>query len=109
MRTSRIKEAGAGYYHVISRVVDRRRVFNPGEKERFRKAHERIRENSGTGLPSTRGLRPTTAPAPGRKVFPSRPAVPPNQPGRRRGTLFSNKSMPCATPIPHLSQIVCPQ
>ena len=36
MRTPRIKEDGAGYYHVISRVVDRRMVFDRDEKERFR-------------------------------------------------------------------------
>jgi hypothetical protein len=36
MRTPRIKEAGAGFYHIISRVVDRRRVMDSDEKERFR-------------------------------------------------------------------------
>ena len=35
MRSPRIKEPGAGYYHVISRIVDRRHVVDSGEKERF--------------------------------------------------------------------------
>ena len=35
MRTARIKEDGAGYYHVLSRVVDRRMVMDNGEKEQF--------------------------------------------------------------------------
>ena len=35
MRNARIKEPGAAYYHIISRVVDRRMVFNDEEKERF--------------------------------------------------------------------------
>lgn len=35
MRGARIKEEGAGYYHIISRVVDRRMVFDDNEKERF--------------------------------------------------------------------------
>ncbi|MCE9616601.1 MAG: transposase [Lentisphaerae bacterium] len=37
MRAARIKELGPSYYHVISRVVDRRMAFDPDEKERFRK------------------------------------------------------------------------
>jgi REP element-mobilizing transposase RayT len=37
MRTARIVEEGAAYYHIMSRVVDRRQVFDDGEKERFRK------------------------------------------------------------------------
>jgi len=35
MRDARIKEDGPGYYHIISRVVDRRMVFDDSEKERF--------------------------------------------------------------------------
>ena len=35
MRDARIKEEGPGYYHVVSRVVDRRMVFDDPEKERF--------------------------------------------------------------------------
>jgi hypothetical protein len=35
VRTKRIKEAGEAYYHVISRVVDRRFVFTDEEKERY--------------------------------------------------------------------------
>jgi hypothetical protein len=33
VRTRRIKEQGRAYYHVISRVVDRRFVFDDDEKE----------------------------------------------------------------------------
>ncbi len=36
MRNGRIKEDGPAYYHIMSRVVDRRRVFDDREKERFR-------------------------------------------------------------------------
>ena len=36
MRTARVKEDRAATYHVIARVVDRRRVINDLEKERFR-------------------------------------------------------------------------
>jgi putative transposase len=35
MRDARIKEEGDAYYHIISRVVDRRMIFNNEEKERF--------------------------------------------------------------------------
>jgi len=35
MRDARIKEEGPGYYHIVSRVVDRRMVFDDPEKERF--------------------------------------------------------------------------
>jgi REP element-mobilizing transposase RayT len=35
VRSPRIKEAGEGYYHVVSRIVDRRKVVNAAEKERF--------------------------------------------------------------------------
>ena len=35
MRSPRIKEPGSGLYHVISRVVDRRKIFTDTEKERF--------------------------------------------------------------------------
>jgi putative transposase len=36
MRNGRIKEDQAAYYRIMSRVVDRRRVFDDREKERFR-------------------------------------------------------------------------
>ena len=36
MRNGRIKEDGPAYYHIMSRVVDRRRVFDDREKERFK-------------------------------------------------------------------------
>ncbi len=35
MRDARIKEQGPAYYHILSRVVDRRKIFNDDEKERF--------------------------------------------------------------------------
>jgi len=46
MRTSRIVEEGAGYYHIVSRVVDRRRVFDDHEKERFRDLMRAVSEFS---------------------------------------------------------------
>jgi putative transposase len=36
MRRPRIKAEGAGYYHCMSRVIERRYIFHPKEKERFR-------------------------------------------------------------------------
>lgn len=37
MRSARIKADGAGYYHVMSRVIERQMVLGPQEKEKFRK------------------------------------------------------------------------
>ncbi len=37
MRTSRLLGEGRSFYHVMSRVVDRRRVFEAKDKEVFRK------------------------------------------------------------------------
>ncbi len=36
MRRARIKAVGAGYYHCMSRVIERRHIFSATEKERFR-------------------------------------------------------------------------
>jgi REP element-mobilizing transposase RayT len=47
MRSPRIKEDGPGYYHVISRIVDRRHVVDAGEKERFRNLMRIAEEFSG--------------------------------------------------------------
>lgn len=47
MRMPRIKVSEGGYYHVMSRVVDRRMVFNSKEKERFRKLMRRVEAFSG--------------------------------------------------------------
>ena len=47
MRTARIVEAGSAYYHIMSRVVDRRMVFDDGEKERFRKTLRAVSEFAG--------------------------------------------------------------
>ena len=35
MRRPRIKADGAGYYHCMSRIIERRHVFGHREKERF--------------------------------------------------------------------------
>lgn len=37
MRTARLLGEGRSFYHVVSRVVDRRKVFEPRDKEVFRK------------------------------------------------------------------------
>ena len=37
MRTARIKVDGLGYYHCMSRVIERRYILGDLEKERFRK------------------------------------------------------------------------
>ena len=50
MRTARIVEAGAAYYHIMSRVVDRRMVFDDGEKERFRKTLRAVAEFAGVRI-----------------------------------------------------------
>ena len=47
MRTARIVEAGAAYYHILSRVVDRRMVFDEGEKALFCKTLRRVEGFSG--------------------------------------------------------------
>jgi len=47
MRNGRLKEEGEGYYHVISRVVDRRMVFDTREKERLRKLMRAVEGFSG--------------------------------------------------------------
>ena len=36
MRRPRIKAEGAGYYHCMSRAIERRHILGPKEKERFR-------------------------------------------------------------------------
>lgn len=36
MRRPRVKAEGAGYYHCMSRVIERRHIFSGPEKERFR-------------------------------------------------------------------------
>jgi len=47
MRSPRIKEAGVGYYHIISRVVDRRMVLTDIEKERFSRLRWAVARFSG--------------------------------------------------------------
>lgn len=50
MRTPRIKETSGGYYHVMSRVVDRRMVLDKKEKERFCKLMRRVEIFSGVRI-----------------------------------------------------------
>ena len=50
MRGPRIKEAGEGYYHMVSRVVDRRMYFDTNEKERFRKLLRRVEAFCGVDI-----------------------------------------------------------
>jgi REP element-mobilizing transposase RayT len=47
VRTKRIKEPGEAYYHVISRVVDRRFVFTDDEKERYCQLLRKVEAFSG--------------------------------------------------------------
>ena len=47
MRSSRIVEEESAYYHIWSRVVDRRMVFDDDEKERFRKTLRAVATFSG--------------------------------------------------------------
>jgi REP element-mobilizing transposase RayT len=35
MRRPRIRAEGAGYYHCVSRIIERRHLFGPQEKQRF--------------------------------------------------------------------------
>jgi len=51
MRTARIVEEGAGYYHIISRVVGREFVFGPEtERERFRITMRAVEGFSGNQI-----------------------------------------------------------
>ena len=43
MRVPRIKESGEGFYHSMSRVVDRRMVLDDKEKEKIPAAHAQHR------------------------------------------------------------------
>jgi putative transposase len=47
MRVPRIKEEGEGFYHLLSRIVDRRMVLDEKEKERFRQLMHRAGVFSG--------------------------------------------------------------
>ena len=47
MRMGRILGEGASFYHVMSRVVDRRFIFSDREKERFRDTMRRLERFSG--------------------------------------------------------------
>ena len=44
MRTARIKAEGAGYYHCMSRIIERRMAMGEKEKEKFRKLMRLVAE-----------------------------------------------------------------
>jgi putative transposase len=50
MRVPRIKESGEGFYHSMSRVVDRRMVLDDKEKERFRQLMRNAAAFSGVDV-----------------------------------------------------------
>ena len=50
MRGPRIKEEGEAYYHMISRVVDRRMLFDTNEKERFRRVMRQVEGFCGVDI-----------------------------------------------------------
>ena len=50
MRKARIIEEGAAYYHTMSRVVDRRFVFDEAERERVRKLMRAVAGFSGVDI-----------------------------------------------------------
>ena len=50
MRGPRVKEQGEGYYHMVSRIVDRRMIFDTHEKERFRNVLRRTEAFSGVDI-----------------------------------------------------------
>lgn len=50
MRTARIKTDGSGYYHCMSRVIERKMIFGDTEKEKFRKLMRVVEEFSGVRI-----------------------------------------------------------
>jgi hypothetical protein len=50
MRTARIKESGDAYYHIMSRIIDRRYLLNTQEKERFRRLMRATEAFSGVQI-----------------------------------------------------------
>lgn len=50
MRSTRIKESTAAYYHIMSRVIDRRYLLNTAEKERFRRLMRAAEAFSGVQI-----------------------------------------------------------
>jgi len=50
MRRTRIKESTAAYYHIMSRVIDRRYLLNTAEKERFRRLMRATEAFSGVQI-----------------------------------------------------------
>lgn len=50
MRSTRIKESTAAYYHIMSRVIDRRYLLNAAEKERFRRLMRAAEAFSGVRI-----------------------------------------------------------
>lgn len=50
MRGARIKAEGAGHYHCISRIIERRMVLGEKEKECFRKMMRKVEDFSGVQI-----------------------------------------------------------
>lgn len=50
MRTARVKETGGGYYHCMSRVIERRFALGQLEKEVFRKMMRKVEGFSGVQI-----------------------------------------------------------
>ena len=47
MRAARVKTEGPGYYHIMSRIIERRMVMGEKEKEKFRKMMRAVSEFCG--------------------------------------------------------------
>jgi len=47
MRVARILGEGEAFYHILSRIVDRRLILNDAEKERFRSLMRAVEAFSG--------------------------------------------------------------
>ncbi len=47
MRVARILGEGESFYHIVSRIVDRRLILDDSEKERFRKLMRAVETFSG--------------------------------------------------------------
>ena len=50
MRTARVKMKGGGYYHCLSRVIERRMAFGRDEKEMFRRMMRKVEVFSGVKI-----------------------------------------------------------
>jgi putative transposase len=50
MRRARIKADGAGYYHCMSRIIEKRPILGAEEKEKFRKIMRQVEGFSGAEI-----------------------------------------------------------